>query len=710
MNSNPSTRLSFLSKARRWLAALSLAICAPTILAWTPGTGSPTAVQGFVVDPTNRTDVLSFYNCIYNASENYAANIAWTGSVTGCIPGTTSAAFKDDVRRRINFYRALSALPADITFDAVKSAKDQEAALMMSANNSLSHTPPNTWTCYTANGAQAAGASNIALGTYGPLSVDAFMRDSGGGNQIVGHRRWFHYSRASIMGTGDTPGETGFSRANCIWVIGDFKPAPAPQFVAWPNRGFVPFPLMPARWSLSYPGANFGAATVTMTVGGSAVSTAIISNVDTGIGDNTIVWEPAGLPANLVADTVCNVTVANISGAGVPATYSYSVTLFDPNVLGSTVTIAGSATPPTSGANYTFNSIAQSDGYELRVSTGSAATWVEGAEDAPVPQIAPHTTGSYALRQTAVKRTGAKAFQLAFPDFTDQSFDVTRDIVPSATSQLQWYDRGRFATTTTTLSAEVSTDSGATWTSVFSRPGVGLSSALWDAAFISRSVSLAAYAGQIVRVRFVLKQNGASIVVSTSANDGFFIDDITITNATELVGTTLTTLGGAATSFTLNAATAGAPLVAGTSYFLRMRPNVGCRWFGDGALKTVIAQTPSGYAGWVATQYPAANEGPLGDHEKDGILNGFEYAFGLNPLVPNAASAIPQPSRVGNTVTIGYTQSASLTDVTFGAQWSNDLVGWNTITDTGSGLTHTFTLNVSGMNKVFFRHRIVIAP
>ena len=58
------------------------------------------AVQGFVVDPTNRTDVLSFYNCIYTASENYAANIAWTGSVTGCIPGTTSAAFKDDVQRR----------------------------------------------------------------------------------------------------------------------------------------------------------------------------------------------------------------------------------------------------------------------------------------------------------------------------------------------------------------------------------------------------------------------------------------------------------------------------------------------------------------------------------------------------------------------------------------------------------------------------------
>ena len=694
----------------RLFATLALLLHGTAVLAWTPGTSSPTAVQGFVVDPTNRTDVLSFYNCIYPASENYPANLAWTGNVAGCVPGTTGAAFKDDVRRRINFYRALSALPADISFNATKSGKDQEAALMMSANNSLSHTPPVGWLCYTANGAEAAGASNLALGTYGPVSVDAFMRDSGGGNQVVGHRRWFHYSRASVMGTGDIPGDGASPRANAIWVIGDFKPAPAPQFVAWPNRGFVPFPLMPARWSLSYPGANFSAASVTMTVGGVGVSTPIVSNVDNGFGDNTIVWEPTGLPATIAADVVCNVTVSGITGAGIPASYNYSVTLFDPNVLGSSVTIAGTNTPATSGANYTFNSIAQSDGYELRVSTGSATAWTEGAEDAPAPQIAPHTTGSYALRQTAVKRTGAKAFQLVFPDFNDQSFDVTRDIVPSATSQLQWYDLGRFATTTTTLSAEISTDTGSTWTSVFSRNGVGLNSALWDPAFISRSVSLAAYAGQIVRVRFILRRNAGSITAGTDSNYGFFIDDITITNATQLVNTTTTTLAGGATSFTLNAATAGAPLVAGTAYFMRMRPNVGCRWFGDGALKTVVAQTPAGYAGWVATLYPSVTEGPLGDHERDGILNGIEYGFGLNPTLPNPASAVPQPVRAGNTLTVTYTAPAGTSDVTYGAQWTSDFVTWNNIADTGSGTTHTFTVSTVGQDKMFFRHRIVIMP
>ena len=662
------------------------------------------------MDPVNRRDVLAFYHTIYAASENYPADLAWTGSVAGGVAGTTGAAFKEDVRRRINFYRALSALPADITFDATKNSKDQEAALMFARNDALDHFPPAEWIFYTANGAEAAGNSNIAWGTYGPGSVDAYMRDDGSNNIVVGHRRWLHYSRAQIMGTGDVPAENPYNHANAIWVIGNFKAAPTPQFIAWPNRGFVPASLVPARWSLSYPGANFAGATVTMTQGATSVPTTIISNVDDGYGDNTLVWTPTGVPAVVSVDTPYQVTVAGMSGAGVPTSYTYTVTLFDPNTLGDAATIAGSSTPATTGASYTFNSIAQADAYELRVTTASTAAWTEGAEDAPAPQISATTTGSYLLRQTAVKRTGAKAFQLVFPDFNDQSFEIARDVIPSATSALVFYDLGRYATTTTTLGAEISADGGATWTSLFSRAGVGLSSALWDPAFISRNISLAAYAGQIVRVRFVLRQNVESIVVLTSSDAGFFIDDIAVTNATQLVNPTTTALPGASTSFTLNTATAGAPLVAGTSYYLRVRPNVGTRWFSYGPAKIVTAQALSGYANWVAAQYPAVTGGPTGDHEGDGLANGVEYAFGQNPTLANSGSAIPQPARIGNTFTVTFTQPGGLTGVTYGAQWSRNLADWFAVADTGSGSSHTFTVSTSGEPKVFFRYQITVAP
>ena len=687
--------------------AVTLAI-APGLSAWMPGTGSPAAAADFVVDPTDRTDVLAFYNTIYTASENYAANMAWTGNVAGGVAGTTSAAFKEDVRRRINFYRALATLPADITFDATKSAKDQEAALMFARNGQLSHFPPNSWTYYTANAYQAAGNSNIALGNYGPGAVDAYMRDDGGGNEIVGHRRWINYSRAQFMGTGDVPAQSPYSSSNALWVIGDFKAAPTPKFVAWPNRGYVPVNLVPARWSLSYPGANFAAASVTMTQGGNNVPAPVISFDNLGYGDSSITWTPIGLPASVAADTPYNVTVSGISGSGVPTSYNYTVTLFDPSVLNVLPTIAGSATPATTGATYTFNSIAQADAYELRVTTASAAAWTEGAEDPSSKIVA--TTGSYPLRQSAVIRSGTKAFQLALPTFNDQSFTITRDVIPSASSSLQFYDLGRFATTTSTLHAEISTNGGDSWTPVWGRNGVGLNSELWDPAFVSRNVSLAAYAGQIVRIRFIVRHNGQSYTPGTSAYDGFFIDDVTVTNATELVNGTTTPLAGAATSFTLNTSTAGAPLAAGTTYYLRVRPNVGTRWFADGLPKIVTAQAPTGYAAWVAIQYPALIGGPNGDHDGDGLTNSVEYAFGLNPTASTPGSALPQPTFSGNNYTVTFPHPVGATGATYGVQWSRNLTAWSPVTDTGVGGNHTFSVNKLGEPKIYFRYQIVVDP
>ena len=692
-------------------------ILLPSLLSWSPGTSAPDAVQDFTVTPTDRTDVLAFYNTVYAASEDFAGNMAWTGNIASGMAGTTSATFKDDVRRRINFYRALVGLPADISFAASKSAKDQAAALMFSANKALSHTPPSTWTWYTADGAEAAGNSNIALGNYGADAIDAYVRDDGSNNTRVGHRRWLLYPRAQVMGTGDVP-QTGtygaagwYPSANATWVIGDFKASAPAGFIAWPNRGYCPFDLVPARWSLSYPGANFSAATVTLSQGGTNIPVSIISRSDNGYGDNTIVWEPQTLPTAITADIPYTVTVAGIAGTGVPTSYAYPVTLFDPGVLGTNVTISGPATPATTGATYTFNAISQADAYQLRISSPSTAAWTEGAEDTTASLIEDRTTGGYALRHTAYKRTGSKAFHLAFPTFADQSFVVARDLIPTASSQLQFYDRAFFSTTTTTLAAEVSTDNGNTWTSVWTRAGVGTFSSNWDPAFNARTISLSAYAGQLIRVRFVLRWNNQGIVNNAADTSGFYLDDITVTSATQLVGTTTTTLSRNATGFTLDAATAGAPLVAGETYLLRVRPQVGTRWFGDSPIKTVTATAPiSGYAAWAAAQSPAITGTPTDDQDADGLSNGLEYAFGLDPVHPTSGAALPTPSLSGTTYGVTFTAPGDVTGVTFGAQWSTDLVSWNDIADTGGGVTHTFSVDTTSRARCFFRHVVTVTP
>ena len=82
---------------------------------------------------------------------------AGPATATTCDAGTTSAAFRDSVLLRLNYFRAMAGVPADVTFSDTYNAKAQQAALMMSVNNQLSHNPPTIWQCYTADGAEAAG-------------------------------------------------------------------------------------------------------------------------------------------------------------------------------------------------------------------------------------------------------------------------------------------------------------------------------------------------------------------------------------------------------------------------------------------------------------------------------------------------------------------------------------------------------------------------
>ncbi|WP_460994317.1 hypothetical protein, partial [Staphylococcus aureus] len=76
-----------------------------------PGPASPTATTALTVDSADRNDVLSFYQHVYNASENYAAVMAWSGSTSSCNEGSTSATFVGHVQRRVNYFRALSGMP-----------------------------------------------------------------------------------------------------------------------------------------------------------------------------------------------------------------------------------------------------------------------------------------------------------------------------------------------------------------------------------------------------------------------------------------------------------------------------------------------------------------------------------------------------------------------------------------------------------------------
>ena len=129
------------------------------------------------IDPFNRQAVVDLYNSAY--VEALAVPNDWTGNRATCTASTNSAAYADATITMVNYFRAMTQLPSAIPHDPVKDAKSQLAALMMTANNSLNHTPPPSWLCFSAGGAEAAGKSNLALGVAGAAAVVAYVRDRG---------------------------------------------------------------------------------------------------------------------------------------------------------------------------------------------------------------------------------------------------------------------------------------------------------------------------------------------------------------------------------------------------------------------------------------------------------------------------------------------------------------------------------------------------
>jgi len=289
-----------------------------------------------VVNPQNRQDSLDFYQQHYLSWEGAAPD--WNGDYTSCNPGSSSLDFRNAVLHRINYFRAMAGLPAKVTFNDVYTTKAQAAALMMSVNNQLSHNPPASWQCYSDAGHEGAGNSNLYLGVYGWNAITGYMLDPGSGNYFVGHRRWILYPQTQEMGTGDIPGAGGHSPANALWVfdsnIWGPRPATREEFVAWPPPGYVPYPVVFARWSLAYPKADFSAATVTMSFGGSSVPLAQ-SPVVNGYGENTLVWIPNGMNGGAswpkpASDTAYTVNVHNVKINGQNRDFTYDVIIFDP--------------------------------------------------------------------------------------------------------------------------------------------------------------------------------------------------------------------------------------------------------------------------------------------------------------------------------------------------------------------------------------------
>jgi uncharacterized protein YkwD len=492
---------------------------------------------GYSIDANNREQVRLFYNAVFTSSAGIASG--WSGSVAGCNAGDTSAEYKAAILRRVNWFRALAGVPAAVQLDASFNQQAQQAALMMAANQQLSHTPPSSWLCYSSAGAQAAGKSNLTIGRSGPDAVgESYMRDEGANNTEIGHRRWLLYPQTQFMGTGDVDGALP---VNALWVQDSniFGPRPAVRddFVAWPTQGYTPYTLVYPRWSFSYPGADFSSANVAMTENGAAIATRKETPAS-GYGENTLVWSPGSYVdgmswAKPVADIVYQVTISNVKVAGVARTFSYTATVFDPQTSAvPPLTLSGPSSLAAGQAGaYAFDAVPGATAYQWRSLAVSPQSFADGAEGG-AGNFSASTSAGYSVIATDVSAGGAASFHLAHAQPADQVLLLNETFVATATSVLSFDSRLGIASPGQVALVEASVDDGASWSTLYQQAGqlTGTTSSMGETGFSLKSVSLAAFANRALRLRWRYQLvGGVSYYPQTSAGAGWYIDNIDIT-------------------------------------------------------------------------------------------------------------------------------------------------------------------------------------
>ncbi|MEK7948984.1 hypothetical protein [Luteolibacter soli] len=665
----------------------------------------PVPTRGFEVDTSNRNNVVAFYQSVFQASEGYRDRINWTGNYTSTAAGaegTTSAAFAGDVERRLNYFRALCGVPADVRVNTgftvniqeadtykpdpstTKAAAAQRSALMIARtypnSGGLNHNPPQSNTAWTTAAWNANKNGNLALGFFGPGAVDAYVQENVVGisnwNIDVGHRRWLLCHWSTDFASGDTPGLFSGNSvrppSNAMYVVpraADANFNIDPLFHSYPAAGYFPVEHNSPYWSLSYHKADFSAATVTLRDAALNVLPVSVVSRRSGFGDNSIVWQVPASAAifSVTGDTTFHVTVSGIQGENVPTVHSYDVTLFDPQRLNQSGVVTGQSSPLAAGSTYQVSGLEGVEQVEAGMFQRKAATWVEGAEDSPAPKVIAKASSTYPFLAAVAgfAKSGTKAFHLTFPTRYDpmingvpqQSFELDREIVPGTGSALTFQYRRGLMTPATKLAVESSVDGGLTWSNLTTISGGGGTS---DAAFQASSLPLPSAGSPLrVRFRFYLSDPTSSLYAHEdypTAATGIFIDDIGV-SAGDWLEPWGTVKASGLTSFAFNSTTAGTSIGSGT-WWLRARAYLGGKAFPWGAAKVVTPRGQFELSGSTTPPVSGANYNFLGDPAATSYR--FEVSAPGAGAWTEGAETAPPPQIIAQT-SPAYTVLSTLT-------------------------------------------------
>lgn len=284
------------------------------------------------VDVRDRAAVMALYEAEFSLVDPVSG---WTGDIATCTPGTTDPSFQQAVLRRVNFFRDMAGL-SPVGYDGSLHAMAQSAALIMAANDIVTHYPRSTTKCYTAEGAKGASSSLLAFGNHGTSAINQYIDDKGADNARVGHRAWLLSPILTAIATGDV---TKYFNAIIVLSTGIGRADSREAGIAWPPAGYVPDLLTYRRWSYNRIGLDFSNASVS--VAGPSGPVAVMIESREGWIDPGIVFVPK-IPLQVNVDTTYRVSISGIGGT--VSTIEYDVTLIPTRKVGLTCSSASART------------------------------------------------------------------------------------------------------------------------------------------------------------------------------------------------------------------------------------------------------------------------------------------------------------------------------------------------------------------------------
>lgn len=254
-----------------------------------------------------------------------AVPAGWTGSTDSCTVGEESAESLAATLRTVNGVRALMDL-SPVTLDPDLNRQALAAALMMRANDRLSHFPSSEWRCYSEAGYSGASNSNLYLGRSGAAAIVGYMKDED--VYSLGHRRWISEPGQVTMGTGST------GTSNALWVLKWPLPS-STRATAWPPPGWIHGAWVPTRWSYTVRrpmcGCTVEDISVSVVRDGAPVAVGQVDLLGALYGTGTTVaWQMPPDALRLGGDAAFSIRIDGIRADGAPLPVEYAVNVIAP--------------------------------------------------------------------------------------------------------------------------------------------------------------------------------------------------------------------------------------------------------------------------------------------------------------------------------------------------------------------------------------------